>query len=165
MNITLHAATDQVRALLDEVDAETGELPEGYEQARAIVATKAAAVTAYVLETEKQSALLKSYAKEVADRAKVADKRVAWLKSYLAQHMAACGITEIKDERGIFKATLSVGRDEAIEVFDEGQLPKDYLSEVPAKYEPDKTLIKKAIKDGFEVPGAKLVKRDRLTIA
>ncbi len=43
-------------------------------------------------------------------------------------------------------------------------MPADYLREVPAKYEPDKALIKKAIKDGFDVAGAKLVKRDRLTV-
>jgi len=32
------------------------------------------------------------------------------------------------------------------------------------KVEPDKTLIKKAIKDGFDVPGAKLVQKDRLVL-
>ena len=78
--------------------------------------------------------------------------------------MAAAGVTEITDERGVFKASLSVGRDESVEVFDEAQLPQDYLREIPAKYEADKTLIKKAIKDGYEVPGAHLVKKDRLTI-
>lgn len=164
MDITLHQATEQVRALLDQIDPETGELPAEFEQARAIVATKAAAVTAYVLETERQAGMLREYATEVMARASSADSRIKWLKGYLAQHMAACGITEIKDERGIFKATLSPGRDEAIEVFDEAQVPADYFKEIPAKQQLDKALVKKAIKDGFDVPGAKLVKRDRLTI-
>lgn len=164
MDITLHQATEQVRTLLDQIDPETGEMPAEFEQARAIVATKAAAVTAYVLETERQSDMLKTYAKEVMVRAGTADARVKWLKNYLAQHMAACGITEIRDERGIFKATLSSGRDEAIEVFDEAQIPTDYFREIPASLQLDKTLVKKAIKDGFDVPGAKIVKRDRLTI-
>lgn len=164
MDITLYQAAADVRHLLDQIDPETGEIPEGYEQARAIVATKATAVAAYMLESEKQAGMLEDYAKELLDRVKTQRKRIDWLKGYLQSHMTACGITEIKDERGIFKATLAVGRDEAIEVFDAAQVPADYLREVPAKFEPDKALIKKAIKDGFEVPGAKLIKRDRLTV-
>ena len=164
MNITLHTATEQVRELLDQIDPETGELPAELDQARAVVATKATAVAAYILETGRQADYLKAYAKEVAERAKTAEKRADWLKRYLADHMAQAGILEIKDERGLFKATLAPGRDEAVEVFDAAQVPADYLREIPAKYEADKTLIKKAIGDGFEIPGAKLVKRDRLTI-
>lgn len=165
MNLTLHAAVEQVRQLLDQIDPDTGEVPDGFEQARAVVATKAQAVTAYVLENDKQADMVEAYAKELMARVKAARSRSSWLRTYLQSHMSALGITEIKDERGLFKATLSVGRDEAIEVFDQAQLPADYLREIPAKHEPDKTLIKKAIKEGFDVPGAKLVKRDRLTIA
>lgn len=98
------------------------------------------------------------------DKVKTQERRQDWLRRYLQEHMSAAGISEITDERGIFKASLSVGRDEAVEVFDEAQLPEDYLREVPAKFEADKTLIKKALKDGYDVPGARLVKRDRLTI-
>ena len=164
MNITLHQATEQVRELLDQIDPETGELPEGYEDARAIVTSKAIAVTAYILEQDRGIASAKEYVKELTAKVKAAEKRQDWLRRYLQEHMAAAGITEIADERGVFKASLASGRDEAIEVFDEAQVPADYLREIPAKYEADKTLIKKAIKDGFEVPGARLVKRDRLTI-
>lgn len=164
MQITLHAAADQVRQLLDQMDPETGELPEEFEQARAIVATKATAVAAYLLEDERQTEMVESYAKDLMARVKTQKKRGEWLRGYLASHMAACGIEQIKDERGIFTAKLEVGRDEAVEVFDAAQVPFNYMREIPAKSEPDKALMKKAIKDGFEVPGAKLVKRDRLTI-
>ena len=164
MNITLHSAAEQVRVLLDQIDPESGELPEGFEQARAIVATKAQAVAAYMLESDKQADMVEAYAKELTERVKTQRKRVQWLKQYLASHMAACGITEIKDERGIFAAKLEVGRDEAIEVFDAAQIPADYMREIPAKQEPDKVLMKRAMKDGFEIPGARLVKRDRLTV-
>lgn len=164
MQLTLHAAADAVRQLLDQIDPETGELPEGFEQARAIVATKAAAVTAYLLESERQADAVDEYVKELSSRVRAARKRTEWLRQYLQSHMAACGVSEIKDERGIFKATLAVGRDEAVEIFDEAQIPPDYMVEVPASTKPDKVLMKKAMKDGFDVPGAKLIKRDRLTI-
>lgn len=164
MNLTLHAATEQVRELLDQIDPETGELPAELDQARAIVAAKSVAVAAYIVETERQAGYLKDYAKEVAQRAKTAERRADWLRTYLQDHMAALGIVEIKDERGLFKATLSVGRDKSVDVFDAAQLPADYLREIPAKTEPDKTLIAAALKDGFDVPGARIVSRDRLTI-
>jgi hypothetical protein len=164
MNITLHQATEEVRALLDQIDPDTGELPEGFENARAVVTTKAVAVTAYIVESERSLEGVKAYAKELAAKIKAEEKRQEWLRKYLQDHMAMAGITEVKDDRGIFKASLAIGRDEAVEIFDEAQVPSDYMREIPAKQEPDKTLIKKALKDGFEVAGAKLVKRDRLTI-
>jgi len=163
VNITLFAASEILRGLLDQIDVESGELPEGFEDARAIVATKATAVAAYVLETERQADYLKTYAKEVTERAKTAEKRAAWLRQYLATHMAGAGITKIADERGLFSATLDVGRDKSVDVFDANQVPSDYMREV-VKYEADKTLIRKAIDDGFDVPGARVVARDRLTI-
>lgn len=165
MNITLHQATEQVRELLDQIDPETGELPEGYENARAMVEQKAIGCVAYLLEAKRHTVDVKEYIKELTAKVKAQEKREEWLRQYLQEHMTACGITEIKDERGIFKAVLSVGRDEALEVFDEAQIPADYLREIPAKHEPDKTLIKRAFKDGFTVPGTRLVKRDRLTIS
>ena len=164
MDITLYKATEALRGVLDQIDPETGELPDGYEQARALVATKATSVAAYILENGKQAEYLKEAAKELSDRAKAAKKRNAWLKQYLMTHMAAAGITQIKDERGLFSAKLEIGRDESVEVFDEAQLPADYMREVPAHSEPDKQLIKRAIADGFEVQGARIVKKDRLTI-
>lgn len=164
MNIQLYNAAATVRELLEQVDPETGELPEGFERARAIVATKAQAVAAFVLETEAQAAMVEQHAKALLDRVKAARKRAYWLRKYLRTHMAACGIREIASDDGTFKASLAVGRDESVEVFDQAQLPQDYLREIPAKYEPDKTLIKKAIKDGFDVPGAKLVAKDRLML-
>ena len=163
MNITLFAASEALRGLLDQIDVESGELPEGFEDARAIVATKATAVAAYVLETERQADDRKAHAKEVTERAKTAEKRAAWLRQYLATHMAGAGITKISDERGLFSATLDVGRDKSVDVFDADQVPADYMREV-VKYEADKTLIRKAIDDGFDVPGARVVARDRLTI-
>jgi hypothetical protein len=164
VNITLHQATEQVREVLSQIDPETGEMPEGFEPARALVEKKATAVTAYILESERAADSAEEYAKELLARVKAQRKRGEWLRRYLSEHMKASGVMSIKDERGIFSASLAVDRDESIEVFDGAQIPSDYMREIPAKYEPDKTLIKKAIKDGFEVAGARLVKKDRLTI-
>jgi hypothetical protein len=164
MKITLYQAADSVRDLLDQIDPETGELPEGFEQARALVATKAQACAAFVLDNEAQADMVEAHAKALLERVKTARKRSQWLRQYLSSHMAAAGVISIKSDDGTFSAKLDIGRDESVDVFDSAQIPADYMREIPAKYEPDKTLIKKAIKDGFEVPGAKLVAKDRLTL-
>lgn len=163
-NITLYSAAAQVRELLEQIDPETGELPEGFEQARALVATKAQACAAFILENESQASMVEAHAKALLERAKTARRKSDWLKEYLRSHMAAAGVLSIKADDGTFSAVLSPGRDESVEIFDAAQLPQDYMREIPAKSEPDKPLIKQAIKDGFEVPGAMLVKKDRLTL-
>ena len=164
MNITLYSAAASVRELLEQIDPETGECPEGFEQARALVATKAQACAAFVLENDAQAEMVELHAKSLLDRVRTARKRSQWLRQYLSSHMAAAGVMSIKSDDGTFSAKLEIGRDESVEVFDAAQIPADYMREIPAKHELDKTLIKKAIKDGFEVPGAKLIAKDRLTI-
>lgn len=163
-NITLYSAAETVRHLMEQIDPETGELPEGFEQAREIVAGKAQACAAFILSNNAEADMVEAHAKALLDRVKQARKRSDWLKQYIQGHMTACGITEIKSDDRTFSATLAMGRDESVDVFDEAQLPADYMREIPATSAPDKTLIKKAMKDGFDVPGARLVKRDRLTI-
>lgn len=162
-DVTLYRAATEVRELLEQIDPETGELPEGFTQARELVATKAQAVAAFILQNEAQAAMVEQHAKALLDKVKTAKKRSDWLREYLRTHMSACGIREIASDDGTFKASLAIGRDESVEVYEPALLPKDYLRET-VKVEPDKTLIKQAIKDKFEVPGARLVAKDRLTL-
>lgn len=164
MKITLYAASEDLADLLDQVEPDTGELPEGFEAAREIVAKKATSVAAYILNAERQIDLVKARARELADAAKREEKRIAWLRQYLADNMAATGVLSIVSEDGSFKAKLERERDASVEVFQPELLPADYLREIPASTEPDKTLIAKALKDGYDVPGARIVKRDRLTL-
>lgn len=82
------------------------------------------------------------------------DKAVESLKDYIKYGMEATGCDKV--DLGIFKLTLKAAT-KAVEIFDESSLPQDYFVVVPETKRPDKTLISKAIKDGFEVSGAKLV--------
>lgn len=164
MQIKLYEAAEAVRAMLEQIDPESGELPEGFEQARAIVATKSQACAAFILQNDAEADMVEAHAKALLERVKTARKRSAWLRQYLASHMGAAGILSIKSDDGTFSAKLETGRDESVDVFDAAQLPQDYMREIPAKHEPDKALIKKALKDGFDVPGARIVAKDRLTI-
>lgn len=164
MNITLYSAADGLRELLEQIDPETGELPEGFQDARALVASKSIACAAFVLENERQADMVQDHAKALLERVKIARKRSERLKDYLKYHMVSCGMTSIKSDDGLLSVKLDRERDSSVEIFDEKQIPSDYMREIPASFSPDKSLIKKAIGDGFTVDGARIVKADRLTI-
>ena len=164
MNITLHSASEELRALLDQVDTETGELPAGLESARELVVQKAVATVAYLVESTVQTDAVEAYAKDLLAKVKSQRKRADWLRRYLAEHMKATGITSIADDRHIFSATLAIARDKSVEIFDSEQIPEEFLRKVPATLEPDKRAIADALGAGLDVPGARLVVKDRLTI-
>lgn len=165
MNVSLYKAAADVREMFDQMDPETGELPEGFEPAREIVIRKSAAVAAYILEADKQADMVEAHGKTFIDLAKKQRARNDRLRDYLKTHMSLAGVMQIEDDFGMFKAKLLKDRDEAVEVFDAAQVPFNYMTyPKPPAPAPDKALIKKAIKDGFEVPGARLIKRDRLEI-
>lgn len=163
MNIKLYEAAEQVRTLLEQIDPETGEIPEGFEQARALVATKAQAVAAWVLENNLQADMVEQHAKALLDRVKAARKRSDWLKEYLRSHMDACGILSIKSDDGTFSVKLEKERDESVEIDEDVEFPPELCNE-PKPPTVSKTKVKAAILAGQAVAGARIVRRDRLTI-
>jgi hypothetical protein len=118
--------------------------------------------TAYAIKTLDANAdAIEAAAKEMLDRAKALRNRAKHVKDYLLRCMDLAGVKKIECPH--FALSL---RDNpaAVEVFDEKQVPQDYMREIPARFEVDKALIKQAIKDGYEVPGAKLTQGKRLEI-
>lgn len=163
MQITLYKAAEELRDLLDHLDPETGEMPEGFEAARDLVERKATAVAGYAINADKTADLIEAHVKEMATKAKALRARSAWLKGYLQSHMSQAGITRIASEDGTFTATLQMGRDESVDVWDVAQLPREFIT-VKTTEAPDKRGIADAIKQGVDVPGARLVLKNRLTI-
>ena len=64
---------------------------------------------------------------------------------------------------GTFKATLHIGRDEAVKIEEGATFPPELCND-PKPPTPSKTKIKAAIKAGEAVAGARIVRKDRLTI-
>ena len=128
------------------------------------VEEKVRAVSAVILNLQAEADMVKAASDKIAKRAKALQSRADALHDYLLINMQRTGITEIKALDGTFKAKLYRERDANIVIDLENLIPADYMREIPARYEPDKVLIKKAINDGYEVPGAHIVKKDRLEI-
>ncbi len=88
---------------------------------------------------------------------KSCENKVKWLKGQLLNFYNANGAKEIK--AGTFKVTAR--QSEYVDIPDESKIPKEYLA---VKAAPDKTAIRNALKNGIEVPGATLLKRESVQI-
>lgn len=161
MNITLYAAAQELRAVLDQIDPETGELPEGFESVRGLVANKSGKVAAWIAQTEAEAEFVEQHARSLLDRVKAARKRSAWLRAYLGANMRATGISEIKSDQMVIRWYPE--RDKSVDVFQPELVPAEFRED-PKPPEPSKSKIRAAIDAGIDVPGARVVGKDRVTI-
>jgi hypothetical protein len=161
-SITLFDAAQSVREALATVDAETGELTDEYTTSRELFERKGAACVAYAVEEaaaiEAAEKMLKTMNEKVATR----KARLARFHSYLADCMKATGITKLTADQ-LVTATLYPERDESVEIDDGAEFPMSLCND-PKPPTPSKAKIKSAILAGEPISGARIVRRDRLTI-
>lgn len=162
-NITLFDAAQQVREALNQVDTETGELLDFDSQSRALFEQKAIGCVAYAKEEAATIAAAKAMLKDMAAKIEAREKRLGRFEDYMADCMKATGILEIKHETGLFGARLYLGRDESVEL-DDGATFAPELCNDPKPPAPSKSKIRQAILSGTPVAGARIVRKDRLTI-
>lgn len=162
--MNLYQLTTEFRSMLDSAfDPETGEALPVFEELRGQLMQKATNVAAYVLTCEADAA----QAKAAVDRIKALqasyERRADHLRTYLAENMKAAGITEIKADDRSFVVKLYPDRDESVELEEGVTFPPELCND-PKPPAPSKTKIKAAILAGEPVAGARIVRRDRLTI-
>ena len=141
--------------LPDEVIADT------LESLQFPIEEKAKNVAMVIRNIEASAKAIKEAADAMILRAKSEENRAKHLKGYLQSAMVATVISKI--ESPYFVISLR-NNPESVVIDAESQIPADYMREVPATYSPDKTLIKKAIQDGYEVPGCHLTRTQSLQI-
>jgi len=164
MNISLYQLTDDLRQSLDNAfDPETGEALPAFEQCRALWGSKANQVAAYVLNCEADA----QQARQAIERIKLLqislERKAERIREYLAENMKASGISELKATDGSFIVKLYPDRDESVEIEAGATFPPALLSD-PKPPAPSKTKIRAAILAGEAVQGARIVRKDRLTI-
>ena len=162
--LTLFDLAQQVRESVNQIDPDTGEIIENYAESRELFQNKAVACVAYAKEEAATLESAKAMVKDMLAKIDAREKRLERFKSYLADCMKATGITEVKHELGLFSAKLHIGRDESIEIDEGTEFPPE-LCNAPKPPTPSKTAIKAAIKAGEAVAGARIVRKDRLTIS
>lgn len=162
MNISLFDAAQSVREALATVDPETGEITDAYSESRELFERKGGACVAYALEEAATIEAAKKLLRSMADSLGSREARLERFKGYMADCMKAAGITQVSAD-GLAKATLYPDRDESIEL-DEDAVFDASLCADPKPPAPSKSKIKAAILAGQPVAGARIVRRDRLTI-
>lgn len=162
-NVTLFDAAQAVREAINQIDPDTGEIIETYTESRELFQNKAIACVAYAKEEAATLASAKAMIKDMMAKVEAREKRLERFEAYLADCMKATGITEVKHELGLFAAKLYLERDESVELEPDAIFPASLCNE-PKPPTPSKTLIKAAIKKGEAVAGARIVRKDRLTI-
>ena len=160
----LYLLTQEFRAAAEKLaDAELPDevIADTLESLQFPIEEKAKNVAMVIRNIEASAKAIKEAADAMILRAKSEENRAKHLKGYLQSAMEATGITKI--ESPYFVISLR-NNPESVVIDAESQIPADYMREIPASYSPDRILIKKAIQDGYEVPGCHLTRTQSLQI-
>lgn len=146
----LHDLDLDDQTIADTLEGESGDLIE-----------KGKNVAAVFRNLESDAKQIKEAEQQLAERRKAIEKRAESLRNYLKTNMEIAGIQKI--ECPWFVVSIAQNP-ESVTVDDESAIPRDYFKEIPATFQLDKALVKQAIKDGFDVPGARLTRGTSLRI-
>ena len=146
----LHDTDLDDKTIEDTLESESGDLVEKLTNIGFVIRNIDAEVSA-----------MKDAEEKIAARRKSKENRIARLKAYALANMLATGKTKI--ESPYFIISLR-NNPESVVIDAESQIPADYMREIPASYSPDRIMIKKAIQDGYEVPGCHLTRTQSLQI-
>lgn len=151
--ITAIATIDQKRAD-GEIDKQS--YTDTIDALQLELADKLDAIAWLINDTEKDLAIYNHELEKLTEIKKERDKakaRVDRLQEYVGYIVANSGTAKVRTDKHVYSKRKS----EKVEFSDQSLIPDQYYKEkVTVKREPSKTDIKKAIKDGKDVPGAYL---------
>lgn len=146
----LHDTEMDEETIVDTLEGMSGELE-----------AKATNLGFVIRNLEGMAVQIKQAEDAMKKRRQAIDNHVTRLKNYAKSAMTMAGISKV--EAPYFVISIR-NNPEAVVIDAESMIPNDYMREIPASYEPNKALISKAIKDGFEVPGCHLARSTSLSI-
>jgi hypothetical protein len=103
--------------------------------------------------------MIRDAAAELVERARKIEARAENLEGYLQRNMKTA--QRLRIENPLVTIALREGRDESVEIENGIEIPERFTR---VKYEANKTEMKKALKAGEQIPGVRLVLKDRLEI-
>ena len=163
--LSLFALADEYKAIADqlaEMDADEQTLTDTLEGEAFPVEQKAKAIAAVIGNLDAEATAYSEHAKKVAAYGKARAARADWLRSYLKTAMQRTGIKEIKADSFVIKLRDNPG---SVNIFEPGLIPEKYMRVPDAPPpEPNKKEISDAIRLGIDVPGAKMIKTQRVEI-
>ena len=141
-----------------EVDENTGEIlnPNALDELQMAREQKIENVGLYIKNLEAEADAVENQEKVFADRKKRIRKKIEGLKGFLGYALQG---EPFKTD----KVVMSFRRSEGVHITDEYLIPDEYKTFTVVK-KPDKTVIKKALKDGKEIMGCELVEKNNVQI-
>ncbi len=135
-----------------EADLPEDDLKECLESIEGAFEDKGSNIVAVVNTLQADVDVISNEIKRLQERKKSIVNNQERLKEYLRYNMELSGINKIKHP--LFNITLGEPSVTA-EILDVESLPDEYVK-LETKFTPDKLAIKKALKEGIEIEGAKL---------
>lgn len=137
---------------------EDGEIlnPNALEELEMAREQKIENVGLYIKNLEAEADAVENQEKVFADRKKRIRKKIEGLKGFLGYALQG---EPFKTD----KVVMSFRRSESVHITDEYLIPDEYKTFTVVK-KPDKTVIKKALKDGKEIMGCELVEKNNVQI-
>lgn len=120
---------------------------------------KALNVAKYIATLEAEVAAIKEVEQRKAQQRRTLEGRADGLRRYLLIECQRTGLTP-KDA----EIQIKLGKSSAVILDDESAIPEDFKREIPARFEADKIMIGKALRDGYQIPGAHIETRQNLQI-
>jgi len=159
----LYQITEQYNSALSEL--ESSNLPQDVindtlEGLKGDIQVKTQNVAAFILNRQAEIEAVKGASRKLSERARIEQNNLDGLKSYLLLNMEATGTTEVRSPEIVVKIRNNPSKviiDETI------PLDKKFMVEKITS-QPDKKIIKEAIKSGETVNGAHLEKTKSLVI-
>jgi seryl-tRNA synthetase len=152
-----------IEAMFDTVNEETGEVEPGtivYLSALKEERNKKLDnIGAYIKNEESDVEAIKREIEKLKARQTVKENHIKRLKDYVGESMQAMNEEKFESPRVAF----SFRKSEPVVISDESAIPDEY-KKTKIEVSPDKTAIKKAIKEGAIIPGASLETKFNLQI-
>ena len=163
MSLSLYKLANDYKQALDELselDIDEQTLKDTLEAISGDLEQKAVNVAAYIKNLGAECVAIKNARDEISDKYSAKQKKIESLKRYLLTTLQGCGIKKVSSE--LFD--ISVRRSaQVVEITNEQLIPYDYYKETVIS-KVDKSLIKRALAENYEVPGCKLVDNEYLHI-
>lgn len=164
MSLKIYQIPFEIRSLLEsyQVNKNTGEI-ENFDQAKheqvmGDAREKIANTARFIREQEAEIVAMKDAVSDINERIAQKQRNIAWLKRTSVNALLALGEkVEMPDIR------VSTTARQVVEIEDENALP-DIWFKVKTEKMPDKMLIKHALKNGEQVPGAMLIDNYSISI-
>lgn len=149
------------KAILDfdfEIDEETGEIlnAQDLDELKMAREDKIEGVGLWIKNLTAEAEAVKNEKNAMAERQKRLEKKVESLKGYLTYALQG-------EKFSTPKVAMSFRKSESVSIPDDAAIADEYCN-ISVVKKPDKTMIKKALKEGKDIFGASLITKQNLQI-